>query len=78
MPHESKPSNKKKVKNLKPVVMVAQQGIQMLVAILLFALLGNYLDTEFNAGGKAYTLICIFSGLLIAIYLLVRPFIKKS
>ncbi|MNU86935.1 putative F0F1-ATPase subunit [compost metagenome] len=70
---EEKP--KKQIKNY---VRFSGAALQMGAIITGAALLGVWLDGKYNPGGSMYTLICTLTGVVIAMYLIIREVINMS
>jgi predicted permease len=70
---EEKP--KKQVKNY---VRFTGAAFQMAGTIGATAFLGVWLDKKFNPGGNMYTLICTLTGVVAAMYLIIREVINMS
>lgn len=67
------PKNQKdQKKQLKNVAVLSGIAIQMGVTIYLFALLGKWLDEQYNHGEKLYTMIATLVGVAIAFYVVLK------
>ncbi len=65
-------------KQIKNYVRFSGAALQMGAIITGGALLGVWLDGKYNPGGNMYTLICTLSGVVIAMYLIIREVINMS
>lgn len=64
---------KEKPKNqLKQIGILSGIGIQMGVIIYLFALLGKWLDSNYNDGEKLYIIIFTLLGVAVSLYVVVK------
>ncbi len=64
---------KEKPKNqLKQIGILSGIGIQMGVIIYLFVLLGKWLDTNYNEGGKLYVIVFTLLGVAVSLYVVVK------
>jgi F0F1-type ATP synthase assembly protein I len=65
-------NNKKPGKPLKNFAVLSGIAIQMGVTIYLFVMLGKFLDTKFNDGGKLYVIIMTLLGVAISLYAVIK------
>ncbi|WP_317169716.1 AtpZ/AtpI family protein [Hanstruepera ponticola] len=68
--HQKKEKGPKE--QLKNVAILSGIAIQMGVTIYLFALLGKWLDGEYNQGEKLYTIILTLLGVAISFYVVLK------
>ncbi|NND94885.1 MAG: AtpZ/AtpI family protein [Flavobacteriales bacterium] len=68
-----KKKNRKKLNN---VIAFSSIGFQMLVTILLFAYLGKKLDESTGEGGRTWSLILTLTGVAVALYFMIKGFLK--
>ncbi|RIA08244.1 putative F0F1-ATPase subunit (Ca2+/Mg2+ transporter) [Flavobacteriaceae bacterium MAR_2010_72] len=71
MNNNQDPQEKPK-KQLKNAAILTGIAIQMGVTIYLFALLGKWLDREYNDGEKLFVIICTLTGIAISFYLVIK------
>ena len=64
--------SKKPGKQLKNVAALSGIAIQMGVTIYLFVLLGKWLDTQYNSGGKLFLIIMTLLGVAISLYVVIK------
>jgi F0F1-type ATP synthase assembly protein I len=74
---EEKPENKPK-KQVKNYVRFTGAAFQMAGTIVATTFLGIWLDKKFNPGGNMWTLICTLTGVLAAMYIIIREVINIS
>ncbi len=72
----NKKEKPKQVKQLKQIAALSGIAIQMGLTIYLFVVLGKWLDSKFNASGKAFLIICTLCGVAISLYAVLKQ-IKK-
>jgi F0F1-type ATP synthase assembly protein I len=74
---EENPDNKPK-KELKTYVRFTGAAFQMAGTIVAAALLGVWLDKKFNPGGNMWTLICTLTGVVVAMYIIIKEVIDMN
>ena len=62
----------KKENPLKHLAILSGIGIQMGIIIYLFVLLGKWLDTNYNEGGKLFLIIATLLGVAVSLYVVVK------
>lgn len=70
--------NKPQKKQLKTLAAMSGIAIQMGVTIYLFVLLGKWLDSKFNSGGKLFLIIGTLLGVGISLYVVLKQVNKLN